>query len=1173
MTGKPSCSFRPRRGRDPDGYDGESSFVARILGLFPALIEALLRLVENSWTGLSRWLSWRRERRIERMAAMSRTSEIDEDAAPAAPGLSLERAQRIAGRMERWVNRFFFAAAERRRAASLEKTDRVPGILSNLTDAVFNFLTAPLLDTESKVNANQIAQLVVAWAGILFLPALAIGVAFVREFPTSEDRIIKGELARRSADVARNIYETGRFSTNIIKPIDMYFIKSGGGDAAGSEIMIRNHPDLATAPLYPMALSTLFAFTGVKESVIPFAGGAFWLVSAWLTYYLALKWRNRFAAGMALAFYSVSYFAARAAFSGSPAIFTSVFFVLYMCMYADCFISKSRDSESGKSEELILPHPIHFFFLGICGGLVCLCSWPMAFIVLPTAVWLLASENSGFRTHRAAMAGGLLLTLLPWPARNALISGHPGLITLWKYELLNGAFGNRDAFFRSSSPVSDSVLAQLFGSAPDHLERMFLNLSQILSGAGMWSVLFWGGALVLCLAAAFMLTGELGTGKYRGFFFPFTIGIAGFIFQQGLTMGDPIEGAALLPFMALAAGQVVGLSLSRGVLATDKAEEEAEVSRQKGFFHALWNNPMAGPAFRYGIAAILVLMGAIPLLSRQISVTRQRVDVDKMDKLKQKLNMRNNIFIFSDEPDLTAWALKAPCIDMPLLESDVNEWLAAAEKEKIEFGGFYLARTADSLAGYGGAQEWLRSLYHTGKYMFGTHVAIVMGGGFMLRLPGPEVQYELMVSVSAAGDPKRLITAGKGALSATRDVILETGNGLKKGNIEPVLSNMARPLLMNDIGRWAFLTTAHVMLAGGKHEAAAMLLRPLVLANRNDKAVLCAISILFYQTGRKEKAQTVLKEACRNGLPKVSIHTLARAVSGAGTDEEAALLAQLVIGRRLAANAPYPLAYVAAMDLLHQYDIRESTLRLAESIIKVFPNERDVIKRARLVMAEVMLKQGRSGDALLILEALLNEYPEFDMAMINYGLCCQSLGRFEEAERAMREWARREQSRKIVLIRLLSEMYAAKGDLRAAVTFTRQGLSYNPEDVILLNNLAYYLCDMAQYEEAERLARIARQYSPGSPAIADTLAWILYKTGKHAEAARVLDPVAGLSYQYPVMAYHCGIIFHAAGRYEDAQRYLELCISNAKTRESWAQSAQRTLEEVRKVLEAKKTGK
>ncbi len=75
------------------------------------------------------------------------------------------------------------------------------------------------------------------------------------------------------------------------------------------------------------------------------------------------------------------------------------------------------------------------------------------------------------------------------------------------------------------------------------------------------------------------------------------------------------------------------------------------------------------------------------------------------------------------------------------------------------------------------------------------------------------------------------------------------------------------------------------------------------------------------------------------------------------------------------------------------------------------------------------------------------------------------------------------------------------GDIERSTKEYDVVLTLNPDNVIAVNNYAYYLAiGGGDLDKAEELSRKAVGEQPENPTYLDTLAWILYLKGEYAEA-------------------------------------------------------------------------
>jgi predicted Zn-dependent protease len=87
-----------------------------------------------------------------------------------------------------------------------------------------------------------------------------------------------------------------------------------------------------------------------------------------------------------------------------------------------------------------------------------------------------------------------------------------------------------------------------------------------------------------------------------------------------------------------------------------------------------------------------------------------------------------------------------------------------------------------------------------------------------------------------------------------------------------------------------------------------------------------------------------------------------------------------------------------------------------------------------------------------------------------------------------------------------ADVYYRKKEFLKSFELYKTILKNNPEDIIILNNYAYFLAEQNQdLKEAERMIRIVVEKENVNGTYLDTYAWILYKRGKFKEAEKVME--------------------------------------------------------------------
>lgn len=129
-----------------------------------------------------------------------------------------------------------------------------------------------------------------------------------------------------------------------------------------------------------------------------------------------------------------------------------------------------------------------------------------------------------------------------------------------------------------------------------------------------------------------------------------------------------------------------------------------------------------------------------------------------------------------------------------------------------------------------------------------------------------------------------------------------------------------------------------------------------------------------------------------------------------------------------------------------------------------------------------------------------------------------------------------------------SSIFAFEGDVhyelgnrKKAYTSYDKALKYNPDNVLVLNNYAYFLSEEDRnLDKALRMSKRVNELEDGNATYLDTYAWILYKLGRYEEARTSQRRAIALSGDSePVILMHYGDILYALGEDFLAQNYWE----------------------------------
>jgi uncharacterized protein (TIGR03790 family) len=133
----------------------------------------------------------------------------------------------------------------------------------------------------------------------------------------------------------------------------------------------------------------------------------------------------------------------------------------------------------------------------------------------------------------------------------------------------------------------------------------------------------------------------------------------------------------------------------------------------------------------------------------------------------------------------------------------------------------------------------------------------------------------------------------------------------------------------------------------------------------------------------------------------------------------------------------------------------------------------------------------------------------------------------------------------------LASLYEQAGDHEKAAERYKAVLSYAPDEIVSLNNLAY---GTAVYKkspaEALPLAERAYKLAPASPLVADTLGWILHLVGRSADAEKLLLQAAKSGAGIAAIRLHLAQLYAETGRLAEARAELSAALTIDPTLEN-----------------------
>lgn len=487
------------------------------------------------------------------------------------------------------------------------------------------------------------ARRMLGYLALLLLPPLLFLLVYATKFQG-----LRLAAAQDHAQIARRLAAGDGFTTGFVRPLSLAFRSETA-----------NHPDLYNAPLPPLVLALAYATVHPSDRVTVAVSGVLWILSVWLTYAVARRWRGPRVAALAAVFYACNVAALQAALGALPYALTAMTFLL--AWWLAVFPSPS---EAGAEPPAGAPG-WRMFLAGAACALVTLSQYVMFFPCVALAAYAIGPQPRKV-TASALLAAGFLMGVLPWVWRNAGLVGAPWL-GVFPHEALadTGTYPGETVWRLLSRPPDDPVFF-VFLHPVDALSKCLTGLMRFRDEAAslvdpfvcflcMWAAVD-GAAPRSWLRLVWVAAGSLALG----------------VAASCALRAEPGLFLVWAPLLAVIGAAQLTLSLP-GLVERLAAHVTPWVSRYEGWLRR--TPDLQADARRWSRRLIAMLVGAvvgIPLVyyvmfSRPAPPTGVR---ERMEALACQLPARG--IVITDQPATVAWYADRRAVWMFQKEKDLD---------------------------------------------------------------------------------------------------------------------------------------------------------------------------------------------------------------------------------------------------------------------------------------------------------------------------------------------------------------------------------------------------------------------------------------------------------------------------------------------------------------------
>jgi tetratricopeptide (TPR) repeat protein len=232
--------------------------------------------------------------------------------------------------------------------------------------------------------------------------------------------------------------------------------------------------------------------------------------------------------------------------------------------------------------------------------------------------------------------------------------------------------------------------------------------------------------------------------------------------------------------------------------------------------------------------------------------------------------------------------------------------------------------------------------------------------------------------------------------------------------------------------------------------------------------------------------------------------------------------------------------YIGQWALVNYYTILRQP-RLAAEAIKELHAKWPKNKLATTLWSGQLASQGHFAEAAKLLETLADlSFPQKATLLsyyVKYGQRDKTL--------ALGQALLKEHPNQRGLNLFLADFFISQNDKVKAAEYYEKELTFDPENLIALNNLAWeYGINQADLTKAAPYLEKLKTKKMLDPRILDTIGWILAKNGKQDEALGYFHTAINLVPDHPGFNYHIAFLLSEMGKKDEAKKFLEKALSS-----------------------------
>lgn len=359
---------------------------------------------------------------------------------------------------------------------------------------------------------------------------------------------------------------------------------------------------------------------------------------------------------------------------------------------------------------------------------------------------------------------------------------------------------------------------------------------------------------------------------------------------------------------------------------------------------------------------------------------------------------------------------------------------------------------------------------------------------------------------------------------------------VEQGDFETALKEVDALIAANPSEVRLLGMKAEILEQIGREDEAIQIYQDILETEPSNGLVLVSLYEIYLNKGDHAKAESYLNRAFASPELNidVKINILLNAMAGPAFETKKTELLLLANNLELA-HPEDAKAYAVHGDLLFNYGDFETSRTKFRKAVAIDPNRAPIWQQIVTIDSQLLDFKAMKDESATAMEL----FPQQPIFYLFHGIALLQINENEQAIEVLNI------GKNLVVDNsgALAQFYASLGDAYHEIKNDKKSdesydmaLKYDPNNVIVLNNYAYYLSlRLEKLEQAEAMAKKANSMSPNQATFQDTYAWVLYCRDNFQNALFWIEEAL----QYggdtdPTVHEHHGDILLAVNRKEDA---------------------------------------